>query len=104
MSAVAKKSDLIVFASAKSKPGKEANLESALREAAVATRQQPGCVEFTLYRRKDDRATIVGFERWSSEADHAKHLQGAHVQKLMGLMMDILAEPPNIVAYELIDG
>jgi quinol monooxygenase YgiN len=52
---------------------------------------------------KGSRATIVGYERWASEADHQKHLQGAHVQRLMGKMMDILAEPPNFVAYELLD-
>jgi quinol monooxygenase YgiN len=96
-------SDLIVIASAKAKAGKEADLEAALREAAGPTRQQPGCVEFALYRLKGSRDTIVGYERWASEADHQKHLQGAHVQRLMGKMMDILAEPPNIVAYELLN-
>ena len=98
-----KSSDLIVIASAKAKSGKEADLEAALREAAGPTRQQPGCVEFALYRLKGARDTIVGYERWASEADHQKHLQGAHVQRLMGKMMEILAEPPNIVAYELLD-
>jgi quinol monooxygenase YgiN len=97
------KADLIVIASAKAKPGKEADLEQALREAAGPTRQQPGCVEFRLLRMAGARHTLVGFERWASEADHQKHLQGAHVQRLMQRMGDILAEPPNIVAYEVVD-
>jgi len=97
------KTDLIVIASAKAKPGKEADLEHALREAAGPTRQQPGCVEFRLLRMAGARHTLVGFERWASEADHQKHLQGAHVQLLMQRMGDILAEPPNIVAYEVLD-
>jgi quinol monooxygenase YgiN len=99
--------DLIVIASAKAKPGKEADLEQALREAAGPTRQQPGCVEFRLLRLAGARHTLVGFERWASEAEHQKHLQkhlqGAHVQRLMQRMGDILAEPPNIVAYEVLD-
>lgn len=95
-----KTSDLIVVAAAKAKPGKEAELEAALREAAGPTRRQPGCVQFSLFR---SGPTIVGLERWSSEADHQRHLKGAHVQKLMGRMADILAEPPNIVAYQIID-
>lgn len=98
-----KRTDLIVIASAKAKPGKEADLERALREVGGPTRQQPGCVEFALHRRQDDKATLIGFERWASAAEHAQHLQGAHVAKLMGQMADILAEPPVIVAYEVLD-
>jgi quinol monooxygenase YgiN len=97
------KSDLIVIAAAKAKPGKEAELEQALREVAGPTRAQPGCVQFSLYRRQDTSATIIGFERWASEAHHQQHLQGAHVQKLMSRMADILAEPPDIVSYAVLD-
>jgi quinol monooxygenase YgiN len=96
-------SDVIVLAMAKAKPGKEAELEDALREAAGPTRDQPGLVQFSLYRPKNSKATIVGFERWASDADHDKHLQGAHIQRLMSRMAEILAEPPNIVSYEVID-
>jgi quinol monooxygenase YgiN len=96
-------SDLIVIAEASANPGKGQALELALREAAGPTRAQPGCVQFSLYRRKDAPATIVGFERWASAEDHQRHLKGAHVQRLMGRMADILAEPPRIVSYELLD-
>jgi quinol monooxygenase YgiN len=93
--------DLIVIAAATARAGREADLEHALREAAGPTRAQPGCVEFSLFRAGG--GTIVGFERWASAADHERHLKGAHVQKLMGRMADILAGPPNIVAYQIID-
>ena len=98
-----KKTDLIILARAKAKPGKEAELESALRECAGPTRAQPGCVQFMLLRAANDRATLVGYERWASEADHQLHLKGAHVQRLMARMADILAAPPEIVAYAAID-
>lgn len=94
---------LPVIATAKAKPGKEGDLEAALREVADPTRAQAGCVAFSLYRSKDAKGTIIGFERWASAADHQKHLQGAHVQRLMGRMANILAEAPSIVAYEVID-
>jgi quinol monooxygenase YgiN len=50
------KSDPIVIASAKARPGKEAELKRALLEAARPTRRQPGCVSFSLslYGRSDD--------------------------------------------------
>jgi quinol monooxygenase YgiN len=98
-----KKTDVIVLATARAKPGKEGELEAALREAAVPTREQPGCVQFLLLRVENDKSMIVGYERWASEADHQKHLQGAHIQRLMSRMANILAAPPSIVSYEAID-
>ena len=97
------KTDVVVLAAAKAKPGKEAELESALREVAGPTRKQPGCVQFALYRAVGDASTIVGYERWSSEEAHRQHLQGAHVQKLMARMADVVAGPPTIVSYEVLD-
>jgi len=58
------KADLIVIASAKARPGKENVLEQALLEVAGPTREQPGCVSFSLYRSADDPAVIIGLERW----------------------------------------
>jgi quinol monooxygenase YgiN len=98
-----KKSDLIIIAVAKAKPGNAHDLDQALREVAGPTRAQPGCVSFSLYRSAEDPCVIVGLERWASKEAHDRHLQGAHVQKLMSKMMPVLAEPPNIVAYEVID-
>jgi len=95
--------DVIILAEARAKPGKEAELAQALSEAAGPTRQQPGCVAFSLWQRPDLPATIMGFERWASEADHQRHLRGAHIEKLMQRMADILAEAPRIVAYRVLD-
>lgn len=99
----ATKADLIVIAVAKARPGEEAKLEQALREVAAPTRAQPGCVSFGLYRRAGERAVMVGLERWTSAEAHDKHLQGAHVQALMSKMAGILAEPPDMVSYEVVD-
>jgi hypothetical protein len=51
--------DLITIASAKAQPGKEKTLEQALRAVAAPTRAQPGCVDFSLHRSKDDPAVII---------------------------------------------
>ena len=57
----------------------------------------------TLFRSEEDPSVIVGFERWSSAAAHDQHLKGAHVQRLMDAMDGVLAEPLNIVSYNVID-
>ena len=95
--------ELVIIASAKAKPGKEKDLENALREAAKPTRRQPGCMQFSLFRMQDNPQVIIGFERWSSKTDHDRHLQGAHIQKLMVAMNNIISEPPTIAAYEILD-
>lgn len=95
--------DVIVIATAKAKPGKENELERALHEVAKPTRQQPGCMRFSLYRSEDDPGVIVGVERWKSKADHERHLQGPHFQKLAAAMGDIIAGPPQVVWHEIID-
>ena len=98
-----RKSDLVVIAVARAKPENAHDLGQALREVAGPTRAQPGCVSFSLYRSAEDPCVIVGLERWASKEAHDRHLQGAHVQKLMSQMMPVLAEPPTIVAYQVID-
>ena len=63
-----------------------------MREAAVATRKQPGCVEFTLIQPKDSPLTLIGYERWASAADYQRHLRSAHIQKLMQRLGPVLAQ------------
>jgi len=88
---------IVVIATATAKPGKEAELERALREVAAPTRAQRGCLQFELYRSAQNPATIIAFERWSSEEDHPRHMQGEHVKTLVKRFDGILAAPPDIV-------
>jgi quinol monooxygenase YgiN len=96
-------SDVITIATAKAKPGKEKELEQALRAVAAPTRAQPGCIVFNLHRSVDDPGVIMGFERWASKEEHDRHMEGAHFQKLMVAMADIVAEPPKIAWYQIMD-
>lgn len=95
--------DVVYIATAKAKPGREQDLERALREVAIPTRRQAGCVEFTLCRSEEDPAVIVGVERWKTKANHERHLHGPHFEKLGAAMGNIIAGPPQIVVHEVID-
>ena len=92
-----KTAEIVVLATAKAKPGKEGDLERALREVAAPTRAQRGCLEFQLYRSANEPAAITAFERWSSEEDHERHLQSEHVKTLITRFQGILAIPPGIM-------
>lgn len=89
--------ELVVLATAKAKPGKEADVERALRDAVAPTRAQRGCLQFELYRSVQDAGAITAVERWASEEDHQRHLEGDHIRTLMIRFDGILAAPPQIV-------
>jgi quinol monooxygenase YgiN len=99
----AARSDVIVIAPAKAKPGNGEELERVLRELTDPTRAQPGCALFSLYRSVDNPSIIIGFEHSVSRESHQRHLQGAHVKQLMSAMAELLAEPPQISSYETVD-
>ena len=92
-----KTTELVVLATAKAKPGKEADLEQALRDSAVPTLAQPGCLQFDLFRSAHDPAAITAIERWATDEDHDRHLQGEHIKVLMARFDGIVAAPPKIV-------
>jgi quinol monooxygenase YgiN len=89
--------EIVILATARAKPGREADLEAALREVAAPTRAQKGCLQFELYRPPQDPGTIVAFEHWASSEDHQQHLQGDHLKRLMARFDGILASPPDIM-------
>jgi quinol monooxygenase YgiN len=97
------KTDIIIIATATALPGKEKELEKALCDVANPTRDQKGCVEFSLFRSKENPGIIVGLERWSSDEEHNRHLQGEHVKKLFAAMGAVLAAPPVISSYNILD-
>jgi len=94
------KAEIVVLATAKARPGKEAELERALRDVAAPTRAQRGCLNFELLRSVLDPATITALERWASEEDHQQHLQGDHVKKLIVQFGEILAAAPEIISMK----
>ncbi len=96
-------SDVIVIATARAQKGKEARLVEALREVAKPTREQTGCIRFSLYQSEEQPGEVVGVERWTSKADHDRHLQGPHFQKLGAALGDVVAGPPDIKWYEIVD-
>lgn len=93
----ARATEILVLATATAKPGKEADLEHALRDAAAPTRAQSGCLWFDLFRSVQDPAVITAIERWASAEDHENHIKGEHVKILMTRFDGILAAPPEIV-------
>lgn len=87
-------SEVVVIAQAKAQPGREAEIESALRENANASRQEPGCISYAVLR--GDDGAFMTVERWKTRGDVDAHMTSPHVQILLRTIVPLLAAPPVI--------
>lgn len=92
--------ELSVIARARAKPGRETELEQAMRAVVVPTHKEAGCLRYTIHRSLIDPAVFITMERWASKEAIDKHFATLHVQTLMKKVPDLLIEPPDITLYE----
>jgi quinol monooxygenase YgiN len=87
-------SEVTVIARAKAQPGHEEEVEGALRTNADASRQESGCVSYTVLR--GDDGTFMTVERWRTRADADHHMNTPHVHTLLATVVPILTAAPEI--------
>jgi quinol monooxygenase YgiN len=93
--------ELTVIARLKARPGKEAELEQALRAAVAPTHEEPGCLRYALHRSTDDPATFLLVERWVSKAALDQHMETPHLKALRGKFKELL-DGRDVGLYELL--
>lgn len=91
-----------VLARAKAKPGREAELEQAMRAVVIPTHQEAGCLRYTVHRSLVDPSVFITVEHWTTKEAIDEHFATGHVQTLLKHAPDLLAEPPDIQLYELL--
>jgi quinol monooxygenase YgiN len=96
-------SAITVTARAQAKPGKEKDLEAALRAVTIATHGEPGCLRYAVHRNRENPAVFLVVERWSSIDAHNAHMTTPHVQDLFRKVPDLVAAPPEILTFEGLD-
>ena len=87
-------SEAVVIARAKAQPGREEEVERALRENAAASRAEVGCISYAVLR--GDEGAFMTVERWRTRADVDQHMTTAHVQILLQTIVPMLSGPPEI--------
>ena len=93
--------ELTVIARLKARPGKEAELEQALRGAVGPTHAETGCLRYALHRSTDDPATFVMVERWVSREALDQHLEAPHL-KAIRARFKALVEARDVGIYDLL--
>lgn len=91
--------EVVVVATMKAKPGKETEVEQALRGLVAPTHAEPGCLRYALHRAFDDPTRLVLIERWKTREDLDKHFTSPHMQQLPD-PTEYLAEPPQVYFCE----
>ncbi len=75
--------ELQVIARHTMKPDKEDEVLALLPRLVAAARAEPGCLDFTAYRRLDDPHSYVLLERYASRRAFADHRETSHFKDLL---------------------
>jgi quinol monooxygenase YgiN len=78
-------------------PGKEHELEVALRALVAASHADAGCVKYALHRAADDPAKLVIVEKWASQADLEAHGANPQLAAFGQAAAGLLAGMPTLV-------
>ena len=80
----------------KLKDGTGDKFAAAFKEAAAATRKEPGNLAYQLNRDADHPDSYVLYERWKSLDDLKTHLDADHTKKLLGVLGESADGRPEI--------
>jgi quinol monooxygenase YgiN len=90
-----------LYAELKAKPGKEAEVETFLKQGGDMARQEAGTVHW--YGFKEDKPGVFGiFDTFDDEGGREAHLSGEIAKALMAKADEYLTEPPVIHKISLI--
>ena len=65
---------LILYAEFTAKPGSESQVEALISGLAEMVRREPGNIEFTVYRERDNPRKFFVFEQYRDEASFDAHI------------------------------
>jgi quinol monooxygenase YgiN len=84
--------------------GQADTLLDALKESALASREEPGCLMYEIHEDLDKPGTFVLFERWADSEALQAHMGMDHTRKFMKTAGPVLAAPPVITKLRPIKG
>ena len=93
---------LTVVAQIKAKPGQEAAVRRELLSLIEPSCKDAGCLNYDLHQALDNPALFLFLENWTSKAHLDQHLQKPDLQTVLGRVVQMAAEPPQITLWEKI--
>jgi quinol monooxygenase YgiN len=93
---------ITVIATFQARPGKQAELKSALTALVTPTRKESGCLNYDLHVLPEEPTKFLFHENWSTKAQLDAHLQSAHLKALLPRLDELCVAPPEIKLWEQI--
>lgn len=78
------------------KAGHEADLQEALHSLQTLSRNDPGCLEYTVFSDGQRPGTFVLFEGWAKNEDLQAHNEQDHVKEFVTEVDPLLAVPFSV--------
>lgn len=79
--------------------GKAETVKQALLALIAPTRQEEGCLVYTLLQDSERPYEFVVLEEWSSQEAFANHLSSPHFNQATDTLANLLADTPSIRTY-----
>jgi quinol monooxygenase YgiN len=94
---------IVVIAMGKARAGSEEAALAALAALAVDTRKEAGCIQYDVHVALEDAAQLAVYERWTDKTALDAHFAEPHTQRFFAHAGELLAGPPSIVSYSLVE-
>lgn len=91
-----------VVARAKAAPGMEDAVRRELLHMVEETRKEAGCINYDLHVAADRPDHFLFYENWEEPSALERHAQAPHVLAFRARAHELLAEPTEILLYEMI--
>lgn len=95
--------DLEVIAVLVAKPGEEKIVRDALTALVPPTREEPGCLAYSLHESTNSPGTFFTVETWKAQSDLDAHMQTPHIAAALAAAGDAMGSPPSIHVLTPID-
>ena len=91
---------IILAAVLSAKPGKEAELEAALKSVIPQVEAEQGTLQYVLHRSVKEPGKFFFYEKYRDQAALDFHGSTPYLKDLFRQIADLLAEKPSISLYE----
>jgi quinol monooxygenase YgiN len=84
------------------RPDKIADAKTLLTSLIPPTRQEQGCISYTLVQNNADPTDFTFIEEWESDAALDAHLKTPHITAGLEKIPTMLQAPPDIRRYSVV--
>lgn len=88
--------ELFIIARFHARPGKEAEVEAAIREVNGPTRAEPACRDVQVFRSTRDPALFHIYSRWQDEASFEHHATLPHTVRFLERVQPLIDHPFDV--------